>query len=213
MPSLYNNFRYGVTPLGIGSFANYVQLLYAAPEIAGQWGVAPALGFSDEKGNLCNQMPSFDRSAIIMDSSLKKEAGWDFIKWWMSTETQAEFAQTLQAKFGSEFVWNSANLEAFAQLAIPSADREVILQQWENAVNLRYLPATYMMERSLSDAWYKVTQGQQPVRIALNEAAVSVEHELIVKLQEFGYLNDAEEPIKPYDMRQWAAIRQELFRE
>ncbi len=213
MPSFYNNFRYGVTPLGIGSFANYVQLLYAAPEIAGQWGVAPALGFSDEKGNLCNQMPSFDRSAIIMDSSLKKEAGWDFIKWWMSTETQAEFAQTLQAKFGSEFVWNSANLEAFAQLAIPSADREVILQQWENAVNLRYLPATYMMERSLSDAWYKVTQGQQPVRIALNEAAVSVEQELILKLQEFGYLNDAEEPIKPYDMRQWAAIRQELFRE
>ena len=132
--------------------------------------MAPALGFTDEKGTLCNQMPSFDRSAIIMDSSLKKEAGWDFIKWWMSTETQAEFAQTLQAKFGSEFVWNSANLEAFAQLAIPSADREVILQQWENAVNLRYLPATYMMERSLSDAWYKVTQGQQPVRIALNDA-------------------------------------------
>lgn len=51
------------------------------------------------------------------------------------------------------------------------------------------------------------------MRIALNEAAVSVEQELILKLQEFGYLNDAEEPIKPYDMRQWAAIRQELFRE
>ncbi len=210
MPSFYNNFRYGVTPLGIGTFSNYVQLLYAAPEIAGQWGVAPALGFTGSDGSICNQMPTADRSVVMMESSRKKEMSWDFIKWWLSDETQSEFAQTLQAKFGSEFVWNSANLNAFSKLAIPSADREVILKQWESAVNIRYTPASYMLERSLSDAWYQVTQSKDSARISLNEAATTVEQEMIVKLQEFGYLNDNEETIRSYDMRQWKDIKKDF---
>ena len=102
-----------------------------------------------------------DRSVVMMESSRQEgnragisSSGGCLI------ETQSEFAQTLQAKFGSEFVWNSANLNAFSKLAIPSADREVILKQWESAVNIRYTPASYMLERSLSDAWYQVTQRQ-----------------------------------------------------
>ena len=146
----------------------------------------------------------------MMESSRKKEMSWDFIKWWLSDETQSEFAQTLQAKFGSEFVWNSANLNAFSKLAIPSADREVILKQWESAVNIRYTPASYMLERSLSDAWYQVTQSKDSARIALNEAATTVEQELIVKLQEFGYLNDNGETIRSYDMRQWKDIKKDF---
>ena len=107
-------------------------------------------------------------------------------------------------------MWNSANLNAFSKLAIPSADREVILKQWESAVNIRYTPASYMLERSLSDAWYQVTQSKDSARIALNEAATTVEQELIVKLQEFGYLNDNGETIRSYDMRQCKDIKKDF---
>lgn len=210
MPSFYNNFRYGVAPIGIGTFGNYMQMLYAAPEIADDWAIAPVPGFEAEDGTIHNAMPATERSSIIFESSEKKEAAWDFIKWWLSDETQIEFAQTLQAKFGSDFVWNSANQNAFAKLAIPATDREVILEQWQNTQNLRHTPATYMLERSLSDAWYNVVNEHIPVRRALNEAAVNINQEMDLKLQEFGYLGTDGTVIKNYSMKSIEDILKEI---
>jgi ABC-type glycerol-3-phosphate transport system substrate-binding protein len=201
MPSFYNNFRYGVSPVGIGSFSNYVQMLYAAPEIADDWAIAPVPGFEAEDGTICNQMTTIGSSAIIMEDSDKKEAAWDFIKWWMSDETQSEFAQTLQSKFGSAYIWNSANVNAFSKLAIPEEDRAVILEQWQHTENIRHTPASYMLERSLSDAWYDVVNGHIPVRRALNEAAVNTQQELTIKLQEFDYVSASGQVIRPYSMK------------
>jgi len=210
MPSFYNNFRYGVSPIGIGTFSNYVQMLYAAPEIADDWEIAPVPGFMEEDGTIHNQMTTIGSSAIIMEDSDKKEAAWDFIKWWMSDETQAEFAQTLQSKYGSSYIWNSANINAFAELAIPAADRAVILEQWKHTENIRHTPASYMLERSLSDAWYSVVNKHIPVRRALNEAAVSTQQELTIKLQEFNYLDDSGEMIREYSMKTMEEILEQL---
>mgnify|MGYP003289870345 CR=1 FL=1 len=201
MPSFYNNFRYGVSPIGIGTFSNYVQMLYAAPEIADDWAIAPVPGFAAEDGTIYNQMTTIGSSAIIMQDSDKKEAAWDFIKWWLSDETQSEFAQTLQSKFGSSYIWNSANIHAFAELAIPEEDRAVILEQWTHTENIRHTPASYMLERSLSDAWYSVVNTHIPVRRALNEAAANTQQELTIKLQEFNYVGKSGEVIRVYSMK------------
>ena len=201
MPSFYNNFRYGVSPVGIGTFSNYVQMLYAAPEIADDWAIAPVPGFQAEDGTIHNQMTTIGSSAIIMEDSDKKEAAWDFIKWWLSDETQSEFAQTLQSKYGSSYIWNSANVNAFAQLAIPEDDRAVILEQWKHTENIRHTPASYMLERSLSDAWYNVVNAHIPVRRALNEAAVNTQQELTLKLQEFDYISASGEVLREYSMK------------
>ena len=210
MPSFYNNFRYGVSPIGIGNFSNYVQMLYAAPEIADDWAVAAVPGFAAEDGTIYNQMTTIGSSAIIMEDSDKKEAAWDFLKWWMSDETQAEFAQTLQSKYGSSYIWNSANVNAFAELAIPEEDRVVILEQWKHTENIRHTPASYMLERSLSDAWYNVVNKHIPVRRALNEAAVNTQQELTIKLQEFDYLNEAGETLQEYSMKSIEEILEQL---
>ena len=201
MPSFYNNFRYGVSPIGIGNFSNYVQMLYAAPEIADDWAIAPVPGFEAADGTVYNQMTTIGSSAIIMEDSSKKEAAWDFIKWWLSDETQSEFAQTLQSKFGSAYIWNSANVNAFAELAIPEDDRAVILEQWKHTENIRHTPASYMLERSLSDAWYNVVNKHIPVRRALNEAAVNTQQELTIKLQEFDYVGKSGEIVRQYSMK------------
>ena len=201
MPSFYNNFRYGVSPIGIGNFSNYVQMLYAAPEIADDWEIALVPGFEAEDGSIYNQMTTIGSSAIIMEDSDKKEAAWDFIKWWLSDETQAEFAQTLQSKYGSAYIWNSANINAFAELAIPEEDRAVIMEQWKHSENIRHTPASYMLERSLSDAWYNVVNEHIPVRRALNEAAVNTQQELTIKLQEFNYVDESGEVINEYSMK------------
>ena len=96
---------------------------------------------------------------------------------------------------------DGANVNAFAKLAIPEDDRAVILEQWEHTENIRHTPASYMLERSLSDAWYSVVNGRTPVRRALNEAAVNTQQELTIKLQEFDYIGKSGETIKQYSMK------------
>ena len=210
MPSFYNNFRYGVSPVGIGTFSNYVQMLYAAPEIADDWAIAPVPGFAGEDGTIYNQMTTIGTSAIIMEDCNKKEAAWDFLKWWLSDETQSEFARTLQSKYGSYYIWNSANVNAFAELAIPEEDRAVILEQWQHTENIRHTPASYMLERSLSDAWYQVVNEHIPVRRALNTAAVNTQQELTIKLQEFKYVDKKGNMIQEYSMKPIEQILEDL---
>lgn len=200
IPSFYNNFRYGTAPVGVASFSNYMQILYAAPEIADTWSVTLAPGTLDVNGNINRQQTSFDRGVMIMKDSNMQDEAWTFLKWWLSDDVQTEFSQTMLTKFGSEFVWNSANKEAFSKLSIPSEDRAVILEQWSLAENYRNLPATYIVERALSDAWYSVVEGGTPARIALNEAVTTINTELKIRMEEFGYLDEKGQILKPYDM-------------
>lgn len=200
MPSFYNNFRYGVAPMGVASFNNYVQMLYAAPEIEDKWGIAPAPGIEDAEGNVHRQQVSIDKSCLIMSSTKKKEQSWRFLKWWLSSEVQVEFAYNLQTKYGSEYAWNSANEEAFSQLSFAIDDRNVIKEQWAGSDNYKTLPATYMLERSLSDAWYKVVEQHESPRIALNEAVFNINQETRVRMQQFGYVDEEGNVRKKYDM-------------
>lgn len=210
MPSFYNNFRYGVTPMGVADFTTYVQMLYAAPEIADKWEIELAPGTLDEEGNINRQQVSLDRSCLILGSTKKEDQSWEFMKWWLSADTQTEFANTLQTKYGSEYVWNSANAEAFEQLSFPAKDREVILKSWEEAENYRTMPATYMLERALSNAWYQVVEEHESARVALNEAVFTIDQETLIRMQQFGYLDESGNVIEEYDMRSAEEIIEDL---
>lgn len=210
MPSFYNNFRYGTTPIGVTDFGTYVQMLYAAPEIADKWAIAPAPGTVNEQGEICRQQVSADRGCMILGSTTKADKSWEFLKWWMSTETQVEFSNTLQTKYGMEYVWNSANADAFQQLSFPVADREVILEQWNNAENYRTMPATYMVERALSDAWYQIVEDHISPRVALNEAVFTMDQEMQIRMKQFGYIDDNGNVIREYDMRSAEQILKDL---
>ena len=210
MPSFYNNFRYGVSPIGIGNFSNYMQVYYAAPEIADAWTITLAPGALDENGNINRQQMSVDRGLLVMESSKLKDEAWEFIKWWMSDETQNEFGHTMLVKFGSGFIWNSANKDAFSRMSLPADDRDLIVEQWTYSQNYRNLPVTYMLQRELSDAWYSVVNEGTPARIALNEAAVNVNTELKVKLTEFDYLDEEGNVLKKYNIKSVDDILAEL---
>jgi len=50
-----------------------------------------------------------------------------------------------------EYLWSSANLQAFSQLPIPRQDREVILEQWRWMREVPKVPGSYMLEREISN--------------------------------------------------------------
>ncbi|MFP4287379.1 MAG: extracellular solute-binding protein [Candidatus Izemoplasmataceae bacterium] len=197
VPSFYNQFRNGQLPIGIGDLATYLQLTIAAPEIAGKWEIAPHPGVKLDSGEVVRYAASGAQSSMIMASTDKPDASWDFLQWWMSTEVQVDFAIRLQTTYGTEFLWNTANLEAFAQLPLPQEHIDVILTQWEYAMEASRIPGAYMVERELSNAWNRIVFEDANPRVTLDNAVKIANREILYRMEEFGYVSN-NEVIKPY---------------
>ncbi|WP_163215832.1 extracellular solute-binding protein [Clostridium thermarum] len=196
-PNFYNNFRYGTMPIGVSNFGTYVTLMNAAPEIAGQWGIALSPGVEDEEGNIQRFQVGSDRAALIFENSDKKDQGWEFLKWWLSKDVQVKYAYALQTKFGPEYMWNTANMAAFEELPLPEKDKEVILEQWKYIKEVSPHPASYMAEREISNAWTNIVMEGDNLRTTIDRAAVVINREIKLKLEEFGYIKEGK-VIKEY---------------
>jgi ABC-type glycerol-3-phosphate transport system substrate-binding protein len=154
--SFYDSFRYGSIPIGISNFTDYIKLLTAAPELNGLWGIDlyPATVLPDGTQN--RYATGSAQSGIMFSNTDKPDESWEFMKWWMSTDTQIDFQQQLILNYGLEYLWNSANLEAMKNSPIPDEHKEVILDQWQWLQEPVKLPGSYMQERELSNVWNKI---------------------------------------------------------
>lgn len=195
--SFYNSFRYGTLPIGIANSGTYTQLMIAAPEIQGNWSVCPHIGTLNEDGTINRYSVAGSQGITMFESSKKKQQAWNFITWWMSTETQSKYIQQLYSMYGLEYLWYSANLEAFATLPIDYNHKEVILEQLKWSMEASRVPAAYMLERSISDAYSKVVYNGMNVRIALDDAVIESNREIIRKMTEFNYMKNGKK-VKDY---------------
>lgn len=191
-PNFYNNFRYGLMPLGISSFNTYVMLTNAAPEIAGLWDIALAPGIEKVDGTIDRSQIAVERSSFIFENSNRKEDAWKFLKWWLSKETQVDFAYSLQNKYGPEYMWNTANIEAFKGLPFPEEHKKVILEQWKHIKEVPPHPAAYIVEREISNAWTDVVMNGVNLRVAVDKAKITANREITRKMEEFGYVENGQ---------------------
>ena len=207
--NFYNNFRSGLSPVGISGFDTYLQLVNAAPEIVGKWHITLAPGVMDEFGNINRTQTGDSKTIIIFEKSKKQQEAWDFIAWWMSTDTQSRFAADLQATYGATYLWNSANLNAFKTLAIDEDDKELILKQLEYLYQIPQTPATYMVERGISNIWNSCVFDQENLRAAITNYSLEINREIKRKMREFKYIDESGNVIKEYyvptieDIRKW----------
>jgi ABC-type glycerol-3-phosphate transport system substrate-binding protein len=188
--NFYDSFRYGDLPIGVANFTTYLQLLTAAPELNGLWeiGLYPATVLED--GRELRYATGSAQAGIMFANTNMPEEGWEFMKWWMSTETQVDFQQQLILNYGMEYLWNSANLEAFAFSPIPDEHKDVILEQWEWLQEPVKLPGSYMQERELSNAWNRIVFDGVNPRVAIDTSITIINREITRKMEEFGYLEN-----------------------
>lgn len=188
--NFYDRFRYGSIPIGISNFETYIKLLTAAPEIDGLWGMSlyPATVLPD--GRQLRYATGSAQACIMFADTDKPGESWTFLKWWMSTETQKTFQQELILNYGREYLWNSANLEAFQALPIPEEHKEVILEQWQWLQEPVKLPGSYMQERELSNVWNRIVFDGANPRVAIDNAVVVINREILRKMEEFGYIQN-----------------------
>ena len=208
VPSFFNSFRYASIPIGIGDFGLYLQLTNAASEISGLWDIAVVPGISRDIINpdtgeletiVDRSMPGAQQAGIIFEKSDKKTEAWAFMSWWMSTESQVRFAETMVNTLGSRYLWNSANKDAFEQFSWDEGHKAVILDQWNHVKEVPKVPGSYIIERELSNTWNSVVHTDANLRSTMSDALIKMNRELARKMMEFGFLDNRGNVIRTFE--------------
>ena len=198
--NFYNSFRYGEVPIGISGFSTYIQLQIAAPELVGKWDIAVVPGEKQEDGSILRYQSADSTASMIFTNTDKEEEAWEFLKWWLSEETQTQFAYDLECNYGVQYRWNTANLEAFSQLPYPERHKQVILSQLSYQKENARHPAGYMIERESSNIWNNVVANDKELIESIDRATIAPDREIARKLEEFGFLDEYGNVIKEYLM-------------
>ncbi len=208
--SAYNSFRYGDTPIMIGGVSTYVQLTEAAPELAGLWDIAPVPGTLQEDGSVLRNGNTSLTTCMIFKNTKMSEEAWKFLKWWLSAETQTAFAETMELSYGTEYRWNTANLKAFDETSYPEEHKDVIRVAWANQKENLQHPASYIVEREISNAFTNATINGDTVIEALDASALVADREIQRKLKEFKYIDSDGNLLKDYPVKVMQDIQKKL---
>ncbi len=210
VPSFYNSFRYGEIPMGVASFATYIQLQMAAPELAGKWGIALSPGTKQEDGSIFRYQHAAGSACMVFDNTTRADQAWHFLKWWLGTDTQVKYSYMMQSTYGTEYRWNTGNLTAFSQLSYSEEDKAIIMEQWKHQKEITYHPANYMIERQTSDVWNSVVVDHENLVEKIDRATLITNRELIRKLEEFGFCDENGNMVKVYSMKGYEDLMKAL---
>lgn len=177
--NFFNRFRTGEMPIGIASGEMYVQLLTAAPELTGKWTVATIPGKEKEDGTIdISSGGGISNSCVLLAESDAKEASWEYMKWWMSTDTQKKFANALEGQLGISSRWFSANLDALYSLPWKTGMVSIIKDVYAQKKEVPVVPGDYFTSRHLSNAFTRVVTNNENPRDVLEDAQKAIDIEL-----------------------------------
>lgn len=184
----FNRFRTGVMALSIQGYSSYNQLYSAAPEIRGQWAMAPVPGTKTEDGSINRAQNSSGAGCIMLKSAEEKglgEEAFEFMKWWTSSDTQSYYANELEATMGIAARYTPANVETLKNMNWKSSELSVLLEQFEQTVNFREVPGNYVLSRSLTSALRKALSTNDLPERQLELYNKDINEELERKAKEF----------------------------
>ncbi len=211
--NFYQHFRNGDLPIGIADYGAYNLIKNAAPELASSWAIAPVPGTVQADGTIDRSTCGCAESTVIFRSDAEREAkAWEFVKWWSSTDVQAEFGQTVQITYGDEYLWTTANVEAFARMPVDNEHKEVILEFAKNVVDVARVPGTYMLEREMSNAFNSIVVDGENAQSRIDEAVKIIDREIVRKLEEFGFIDSDGNVIEYYNIPTIESVKEILGR-
>lgn len=183
-----NRFRTGEIPVGIADYTEYNRFELLAPEIKNLWSFAPMPGVLKEDGTVDNTVVCTTIQSIMLNTAKERgrlDEAWSFLKWWVDTETQLEYANSIEAILGSSARYATANKEVLERLPWATKDLEKILEQFEHTKGIPPVPGHYMTSRMLEYTFDNVvTNGANP-RETLYLKIKEINAELTKKRKEF----------------------------
>ena len=175
----------GESPLVISDYTFYNQLQIGAPEIEGKWDIAPIPAMVMEDGTLNRSQASNGSGCLIFSNSKDKASSWEFLKWWTSAETQADYGIEVEALQGASARWATANIEAFTRLPWARRISTVIENQWDNVMGVPQVAGGYYTARSIDNAIRSVVNEKENTRETILDFAADIDEEITIKRKEF----------------------------
>lgn len=175
----YNRFRTGSCPVGISTHTMYTTLKAAAPEIDGKWSVALVPGTVREDGTINHVTSGGGSACSIMKNTKNPEASWDFIKWWISADTQLNYSNEIETILGPTGRVSVSNIEAFESLQWDMDMKDTIVTAMKQIEEVPEYPGSYYVSRSVYQSFWNVVENNQNTKETLlkysEEANVEIE--------------------------------------
>ncbi|MCI8589177.1 MAG: extracellular solute-binding protein [Clostridiales bacterium] len=183
-----NRFRTGEIPIGIVDYTVYTQLSVFAPEIKGLWDFVPLPGWEDENGNINNTAVATVTGMIMPRGNRTEEKernAWEYMKWFVSAETQSSYANEYSAVLGSDTKANTANTKALADLPWTTDEYTSLMAQFNHLTAVPEYPGGYIVTRFVESAFMEAyNDNASPVTSMLNRIT-DINKEISRKREEF----------------------------
>lgn len=180
-----NRFRTGEMPIAIADYTAYNQLTVFAPEIKGEWEMLPVPGVVDESGNLNHDSHCIVTGSLILEDSDNKEAAWQFLKWWLSEQTQSSYGKQLESVVGSAARYNSANIGALASVSWDGNIGQSLMTQLQSLRAYPEVPGGYITTRLYDFAFRNIVYDEDDIRETMTSTADDIEAEIVNKRKDY----------------------------
>ena len=182
-----SRFRSGQMPLGVASYAIYNTLMVSAPEIRGLWDFTLFPGTRKEDGTIDRtaQTDGLCCMMIATDNEKVKKNAWEYMKWWVSADTQVRFGREMESILGASARYQTANQDALKQLAWSGKQLKVLQEQMAHTKGFPEIAGGYSTTRHITNAVRKVINTKEDQRETLLNYARTINEEIKIKRQEF----------------------------
>ena len=181
-----NRFRTGEMPLAFADYTNFNTLEVFAPELRGLWGFARMPGLKKSDGTIDRSVSTGTLASMIFSATKRPDLAWEFMKWWISADTQLRFGRELESIMGAAARYPTANYEAFRRLSWGSEQMAVLDEQRSWAVGTPEVPGGYFVSRHITNAARRVLNDGEDTRETMLDYTITINDELIKKRKEFG---------------------------
>jgi len=181
-----NRFRTGEMPLAFADYTNFNTLEVFAPELRGLWAFARMPGLKKSDGTVDRSVSTGTLASMIFSKAKRPDLAWEFMKWWISADTQLRFGRELESIMGAAARYPTANYEAFRRLSWGSEQMTVLDEQRSWAVGVPEVPGGYFVSRHITNAARRILNEGQDTRETMLDYTLTINDELIKKRKEFG---------------------------
>jgi ABC-type glycerol-3-phosphate transport system substrate-binding protein len=181
-----NRFRTGEMPLGFADYTNFNTLEVFAPELRGLWGFSRMPGLKKPDGTVDRSVSTGTFASMIFSATKHPDLAWEFLKWWISADTQLRFGRELESIMGAAARYPTANYPAFLRLAWGSQQMAVLDEQRGWTVGVPEVPGGYFVSRHITNAARRILNEGMDTRETMLDYTLTINDELIKKRKEFG---------------------------
>lgn len=163
----FTRFRNGEAPIVISDYNFFNQLTVASPEIKGLWDFTMVPGTVQEDGSISHAVNSTSSGAVIFNKCKDIEGAWDFIKWFTSTDVQAEYGAQIEGLLGQLGRFAPANTEAIQRLSWSKEEQATLLEAQSELQEIPVIPASYAVTRNVMNAFRETVNNYENPRDTL----------------------------------------------